>query len=127
MKNNALIQAENRNGNLHIKLYGGFDHHSAGQLTTAINDNYLGRGNIFVHTEKLEQVFSSGGDHFKREAVAQNLPCKVLYLTGEKGLEMAPEGCRVIVGLSGKKTCSRSCQNCKCKNNVGHHHNKKAS
>ena len=115
MNSSPSIQADQHNGNLHIKLFGDFDQDFAKALTHTISNQYCGKGNIFVNTEKVERLLPDGQELFKKNLRSTILPNKQIYLIGEKGLEMGTRGCKVIIKK--KKNCCGRCKNCSCHKN----------
>ncbi len=107
------IKAVNRKGNLHIKLFGDFNPQAADRLSSTIIDQYSGRGNVFVNTEKIGAVLAQGAQLFKQNMTDCLVPYSNLFMIGQKGAELAPEGSRIIIPKP-KKGCCSGCGNCNC-------------
>lgn len=84
-------------GNLHIRLSGAFNGMCAWGLLKTLKREYAGTGRIFVDTADLEAVMPTGVALFKGHMARIRMPSDCLYLKGEKGLGMAPNGSRVII------------------------------
>lgn len=108
------IQAEHRNGNLHVNLHGHFTPETAGELTSAIARTYPGKGNIFIHTTRLTSVAPDAKQAFGLYAGSVGLPWDNVYLTGSKGLEISPDRGKVIVHEKKKTGCCGRCRDCSC-------------
>ncbi len=107
------IQAVNRNGNLHIKLFGDFNPQTAGHLSSTINQQYLGRGNVFVNTEQIGVVLATGAQLFKHSMKDSLVPYGNLFMIGKKGTKLVPDGSKVIIPPTKKGKCT-GCGNCTC-------------
>jgi hypothetical protein len=108
------IQADQRNGNLHINLDGQFTAETAVQLTSTIARSYSGQGNIFIHTAKVTAIAPESRTAFADQMHVLGLPQDKMYMTGVKGLEISPDKGRVIVYEKKKKGCCGKCRNCSC-------------
>lgn len=108
------IQADQRNGNLHINLDGLFTEETALQLTSTIAHSYSGKGNIFIHTAKVTAIAPESRSTFADQISILGLPQEKMYLTGVKGLDLSPDKMRVIVYEKRKKGCCGKCRNCTC-------------
>lgn len=107
------IKAVHRNGNLHIKIFGDFDSLAAHTATTVINDEYQGSGNVFVNTQKMGAVLENGAMVFRHNMIDCTVQRSKLFLVGEKGREIVPDGSRVIIPPPKKDKCM-GCGKCKC-------------
>jgi hypothetical protein len=105
------IQANHRNGNLHIKIFGDFDLMAAQTATSLINDQYPGCGNVFVNTEKMGAVLEAGARAFRHTMSDCAVHLSKLFMIGEKGREIVPDGSRVIIPPKDK---CRGCGKCNC-------------
>ena len=110
------IQADQRNGNLHINLDGHFSPEMALQLTTTIASRYSGQGNIFIHTAKVTTIAPESRTALADQISILGLPQEKMYMTGIKGLDISPDQGRVIVYEKRKKGCCGKCRNCHCHN-----------
>lgn len=84
-------------GNLHLNPEGPFNGKSAWVLVKTIKSRYRGTGRIFVNTAGLCDIMPSGAHLFKELMMSKNMPLSRLYLKGEKGFEIGPNGSRVLV------------------------------
>lgn len=116
------IQADQRNGNLHIKLSGQFTTETAHRLTSIMNQQYQGRGNIFIHTEEITDVTPESRQAFGDLVGEAVLPREKIYMIGSKGLEICPDASKVILHDKKKHTCCGRCKNCRCHQGHGHSH-----
>lgn len=113
----AKFQLEFRqsNGNLFIDAAGDFDGHSAWELMNAINRKYAGQGRVFVNTERIEDVTPFGQGLFHDLMAKSVLPKDRLFLKGEKGFEIGPDGSSVLIGKKkNHRRCDGRCSNCRC-------------
>jgi len=103
------ISFRNSSGNLHIRLEGVFNGMCAWALFQTIHQRYSGSGRVFVGTAGLTAVMSSGVGLFKALMTPEKMPGGGLYLKGEKGFDIAPEGARVVIcGRTVKRSRSYS-------------------
>jgi hypothetical protein len=115
-KKTAQINADHRNGNLHINLDGRFTTDSAELLTLVMAGAYKGAGNIFIHTRRVTEVAPDSRVVFLDLQVKTGLPKDNIYLTGEKGLDICHDAGKVIVRKEkshGHTGCGK-CGNCTC-------------
>ncbi|WP_448871248.1 hypothetical protein [Desulfobulbus propionicus] len=108
------IQADQRNGNLHINLDGQFTAETALQLTSTIARAYSGKGNIFIHTARVTAIAPESRSAFADQISLLGLPQEKMYLTGVKGLDISPDKLRVIVYEKREKGCCGKCCNRAC-------------
>nr|WP_320013159.1 hypothetical protein [uncultured Desulfobulbus sp.] len=112
--NQTTIQADQRNGNLHINLDGHFSAQVACELSNTIASSYTGRGNIFIHTAKITTIAPDSRTTLSERINLLGLPAEKLYMTGVKGLDISPDKGKVIVYEKRKKGCCGQCKNCGC-------------
>lgn len=91
------INANQRNGNLHIKLNGPFTSDTAARLTMVMAKTYPGKGNIFIHTDNISAVSPESQGAFNDLVNLSALPEDKIYLMGEKGLDICHDSGKVIV------------------------------
>ncbi|MBM9614136.1 hypothetical protein JWJ90_07525 [Desulfobulbus rhabdoformis] len=108
------IEANQRNGNLHINLDGHFSAEVAFELTSTIAKSYNGKGNIFVHTAKVTTIAPESRTTLSDQITMLGLPAEKMYMTGVKGLDISPDKGKVIVYEKRKKGCCGKCKNCSC-------------
>jgi len=108
------LQADQRNGNLHINLDGHFSTEIALQLSSTIARVYSGRGNIFIHTAQVTTIAPESRKTLSDQISLLGLPREKMYMTGIKGLDISPDKGRVIVYEKRKKGSCGKCRNCRC-------------
>ena len=118
MEQAARIRADQRNGNLHIDVDGQFTPDMAEQLTVTMTKLYPGKGNIFIHTEKITKVDPQSKLAFSDLLGISGLPPNNIYLTGENGFKFCHAKGKVIVFKGKKHVCCGKCKNCSCRKNV---------
>jgi hypothetical protein len=91
------ISSRRSAGNLHIQLSGEFGGTCAWELVKMIRRQYSGSGRIFVRTDGLKAVHPSGIDLFKEHMRLKTVPLVRLYLKGQNGFLIAPDGARVLI------------------------------
>jgi hypothetical protein len=116
------IEANQRNGNLHINIAGQFTTETALTLTTTMTQKYQGSGNIFIHTESITEVAPDSRQAFGDLMGMAILPREHIYMIGSKGLEICPDASKVIVHDKKKHKCCGRCKNCRCHEGHGHSH-----
>ncbi len=84
-------------GNLHLNPEGSFTQMSAWILIKTIKQHYRGFGRIFVDTAGLKEISPSGTGLFKNLMTSSIVPLDRLYLKGEKGFQIGPDGSRVLI------------------------------
>lgn len=114
MDTQPQIQATHRKGNLHVDLQGHFTAATADELTSTITRTYRGEGNIFIHTAGLVSVTPDARHAFGHYLCSSGLPQDNVYLIGRKGLDISPDGGRVIVHEKKKTGCCGRCRDCAC-------------
>jgi len=107
------IYADVRNGNLHINLNGNFTPDTATMLTITMAKTYQGKGNIFIHTERVTVVAPDARYAFTNLLNISGLPRERVYLTGKQGLEICHDTGKVIVRKEKKHDHSKGCGKCK--------------
>lgn len=108
------IQSEKRMGNLFIKVSGSMSRMNSDEIRDSIMTHYDGSGNVFFNVEKI--ALQEENDVCRRLLTDVLTECRLspdkFFLIGKQGLNMGPDGCRVIVPR--KKTCCGKCRNCHC-------------
>ena len=89
-------------GNLHLRPQGRFNGMGAWVLYKTIRRYYPGSGRIFVNTSGLRTISPLGIDLFKDLMKSRTVPVNRLYLKGEKGFQIGPDGSRVLICNSEK-------------------------
>ena len=111
-----ILQANRRNGNLHISVKGSFTEAGAAKLTMLMSTHYYGKGNIFIHTDDISEIDPKSKDAFNDLVNTSGLPGNNIYLMGDKGRAICHDGGKVIERKKRKSAhyrCGR-CQNCGC-------------
>ena len=97
MKSEFKMEFRHSAGNLHLHPQGRFNGMGAWVLYKAIRKYYPGSGRVFVDTSGLHSITSSGVGLFRELMKSRAVPPDRLYLKGEKGFDMAPDGSRVLI------------------------------
>ncbi len=105
MNSAGHVEAEQRNGNLHVKVYGAFTRDRAAEIAAQVRRLYTGAGNVFIHTIEVTEVDQDVRPYFAEQLNQTEVPAEHLYLTGEKGLEIGYETAKVIVYRKKKGPC----------------------
>lgn len=116
MNNGMQMRIDKRKGNMHIKLDGSFTPDGAAKLTMLLSKSYEGKGNIFIHTDKITHIAPDSRYAFCDLLDLSGLPGEKIYLMGKKGLEFCHDRGKVIVARKkqhGHSGCGR-CKNCSC-------------
>jgi hypothetical protein len=113
MNSSPPIEASERKGNLHLRPAGAFSAEVVTELARLIAGHYNGRGNIFIHTDRVTAVAANSAERFGALLQAPEFPGERIYLTGERGRQICPEGGRLIIprrptnGQGGCSGCRR--------------------
>jgi hypothetical protein len=113
MSTNFQVAFKRHNGNLHVHPSGDLDGSSAFELIRLLSRKYDGNGEVVIDTRKLRNVFPFGSSIFQDNVIESRIPKNRLSFKGEKGHELAPEGCKVIE-VSSKHKCCGNCAGCPC-------------
>ncbi len=110
-----LVVAQ-RKGNLHVYLDEVFTQDTARALVAAMQEQYRGQGNIFVHALDVTMVSPDAQEVFSALFVASGVPAEKVYFKGEKGFEIGHKGAKVIVYQRGMQGggCGGGCKKCRC-------------
>ncbi len=114
MKDLARVNAEQRNGNLHIKLHGRFTPDVAAQLTMVMIKIYQGKGNIFIHTDMVTAIAPNSRYAFANLLKTSDLPRNNIYLTGKSGLDICCASLKFITRKEKKQGGCGEYGDCKC-------------
>lgn len=120
MSNFFSVDYRMSKGNMHVDLQGYFDASAAKQLISFLRFFYKGQGRVFVDTAKLNTLTESGTVYFKEYFSHTTLVAHNLYIKGERGMEMVPQGSRVIImknqvnNIGEEHKCTGNCKECKC-------------
>ncbi len=110
------IHCRESRGNLHVKPRGYLDCDNVGELLDLLRERHAGAGLVFVDTAALQDVHPQAADTFKLSIESDAaIPISRLIFKGARGLDMAPEGCRVLI--TSQKRCCRgkgNCTGCSC-------------
>lgn len=117
MKQEVMVDASERNGNLHINLGGFFDSEAAVKVSSIIRQSYAGEGNIFIHTNDITDVTAQSRVWFGNLLNILGLPKQNIYLMGDRAMDICHDNGRVIVKKVKKETHTKcyNCKNCQCK------------
>ena len=97
MRADFKIKIRKSCGNLHVYLQGAFNGMCAWELIKTIKKYYNGHGRVFVDTALLMEVLPNGVAIFKGHMAPQIMPLDRLFIKGEKGFKIGPNGCRVLI------------------------------
>ena len=115
MSLNFQIEFKKSNENLHIRPLGDFDGNSAWELINFLQQQYTGKGQVFIDTFMLREMCPFGCSIFQCRFKYSQVPANRLVINGKKGLEIAPKGSKVIVSPEKHDCmCSGTCTNCPC-------------
>ena len=118
MAHNFKILFHRNNGNLFIHPRGTLDGSSAWQLINLIDSKYEGQGNVFVETKGLTEILPFAARILKLRLNGA-VPRAHLIFKGEKGYEIAPTGCRVLITARKPSCCKENrCGSCRCSGQV---------
>jgi hypothetical protein len=83
-----------------------------------IAGHYNGRGNVFIHTERITTVSPESANGFADLLADPDLPGAKVYVTGEKGREICREGGRLIIPRrpANPQGGCRGCSGCRREN-----------
>ena len=84
-------------GNLYIDIFGEFNGMCAWELVKVIKRQAIYSGRVFVNTAGIGKIVPAGADLFKYHMTSTRMPADWLYLKGEKGFAIAPNGSRVLI------------------------------
>jgi hypothetical protein len=97
MSMNFQIKMKRRNGDLYISPRGDFDGNAARKLVNLLDEQYDGKGQVFIETRNLRKIHPYGCITFRSCLGHITLPARRLSFTGAKGYEIAPEECGVFM------------------------------
>jgi hypothetical protein len=113
MSTNFQVAFKRRNGNLHVHPRGDFDGSSAFELIRLLGRKYDGNGKVVIDTRRLRKIHPFGSSTFQVKVKECRIPFSRLSFRGEKGHDLAPEGCKVVEA-SKKHQCCGNCAGCPC-------------
>ena len=119
MSTNFQVTLQKHCGDIHLHPSGDFDGSSAFELIALINRHYNGSGEVVIDTSKLRKIFPFGTSIFRGKIKEMRIPKNRLCFKGEKGHDLAPEGCKVTETF--QKQCCDGCANCVCSGATQHH------
>lgn len=133
MKTSATLEYRHSHNNLHVQLGGSFSEESAFSLLTLLKREYHSGGRVFINTDGLSDVDKNGANVLHMQWSSLDIPAGLLFLKGEKGMALAPQGSRILIVRKNaeaspkpaalhKHKCCGKCANCKCHGGEGHHH-----
>lgn len=103
-RNKFNISCRRSSGNLHIEARGEFNGMCAWELIKTIKKNYKGAGRVFIRTSKLDVSDLQGIGLFKTLMKNNIMPLENLYIKGDAGFRIGPDGSRVLIS---KKDCQK--------------------
>jgi hypothetical protein len=81
---------------LHLRLEGDFDEDAAREVVGMIGTNGRGAGRVFIHTNGLARITPVGQELFQKSFSSKRDRVSFIF-TGEKAVQIAPHGHRVLV------------------------------
>ena len=113
MARNFKIKVHRRNHHLHLRLRGTLDGSSAWEVLNLIQAQYRGQGNVFIDARELTEILPFGARILQGRLAELSVPLKHIIFKGEKGYELAPGGCRVLVVVKKEPcACKKNSQGC---------------
>jgi hypothetical protein len=82
---------------LHLRLEGDFDEDAALEVVAMIGANGHGAGRVFIHTNGLARITPVGQELFQKSFSSNKRDRVSFIFTGEKAVQIAPHGHRVLV------------------------------
>ncbi len=98
MAHNFKISLNRNSNNLHVKLSGDFDGSSAHELLRVLRKNCRGTSRVIIHTSSLKHIHPFGRHVFRNNLDVINRQSVLLLYTGEKAIQLAPEGSKLWRG-----------------------------
>jgi hypothetical protein len=116
MSPNFQVDFKMHNGDLYVRPRGVFDGSSAFYLVRMLKKKYNGHGGVVIDTRLLRTIVPFGCSVFQDQIHQCRIPSGKLSFTGEKGHELALEGCNIVTPAKPHRhTCSGKYSNCRCK------------
>jgi hypothetical protein len=97
MAESFRVLVHRNSDSLHLRLEGDFDEEAALQVVWMIGENRCGAGRIFIHTNGLSRIFPVGQQVFQRQFPSPPGNHVSFIFTGDKAVQIAPQGHRVLV------------------------------
>jgi len=110
------LSLRHADGNVHIDIDGRFSSDRARQLSLLLATHYPGSGNIFIHTDRLDEIEPEAPNVFVNWLNVSGVPVDRVYAMGRRGMEMSTDSLRAIVPKKkghGPHGCGK-CKNCTC-------------
>ena len=109
MARNFKMHYHHKNGNLYIYPQGTLDGSSAWEIVNLVHAHYQGKGNVFIHTRGVTEILPFAAAIIKSRLGNGRVPRSNVYFKGEKGYEIAPSECRVLVTTMPSCQCRGKC------------------
>ncbi len=103
------IQYRLSQGNMHIALSGHFDEDLAEECIACVSAIYPEGGRIFLDTRQIESFCEKAINIFKQFFAKASSLAVNLYLKGEKGFNLLPEGGKLLIMNMQNKEHGSSC------------------
>ncbi|MFC1887160.1 hypothetical protein ACFLZM_08935 [Thermodesulfobacteriota bacterium] len=94
MADNFRMVSHRNDENLHIKLFGDFDLHSANRLVKAIKTNSHGVSRIIMHTSCVDQVSPPATEFFKKHVNMLDNRSISFFITGKEANRFVFKNCK---------------------------------
>jgi hypothetical protein len=115
MSMNFSLEHRKSKGNLYVRPRGDLDGSSAFELLNLLHEQYEGKGRVFIDTRKIGRIHPFGCCIFQDRLNVGKVPAERICFRGEKGLEIAPRGSRVLVAAEEHRCrCNGNCERCRC-------------
>ncbi len=115
MSANFQIDIKKNNGYLQLTPRGDFDGSSAWELVNLLHEQYDGKGRVVIDTRNLRKMCPFGCSTFRCHFKDNRLPVNHLLFKGEKGYEIAPAGCKILVSHEKERChCNGNFTSCPC-------------
>ncbi len=107
------------NGNLYLDLKGHYDESAAREVVSFLESAHNG-GKIFISAFNVHELTEKGMNYFKNAMPKTSVSLPNLYLKGEKGSEMMPQGSRMLLLKEAvKDKINEKKSSCKCGGKCG--------
>ncbi|GAB6057530.1 hypothetical protein [Desulfonatronum parangueonense] len=114
MKAPFRMETRKSRGNLHVRLEGIFDQHSASSLAHVLREAAAKHHRLFINTEGLAEIEPPATEILHAGLKDSEVNSRI-YFKGKKGKLMAMDGHRVLhTKTSHRCNCSGKCKVCKC-------------
>ncbi len=96
-------------GNMHIALSGEFNTNLVQNCIDCVSTSYEQGGRIFLDTRNIDSFCDKATEEFKNFFTKVSFLATSLYLKGEKGFKILPEGGKLLIMHTDKEDSSCAC------------------